>query len=522
MEKSLVSSPASSCITNPRTNVSLATQGLNLEAWYLGESQKDSPTENIQRAFDRAKQFHEATFKGRNANQSWLSTASSMSDVLAVLYESQNRYDKIAACKSKKVTLNQEELSLKIAQAVAEIGSVLPEVNFVACQLYPVQAIQQTLADAYTHIVAFCIQATKWYHDVSRNRARKLWHAIANPWPLEFQDTRIAIDTCFRRLREQSALAHQTETRAIHAKVCEVLAISTHGHPSLCQPDLGYDASKTTVYMEDTGSSDDVRIVINLESVSVFFDSIPIDASRAVKTGLVTRDRRRTRGSELLGAIWDKPALHKWISSPKSAILRVDSPFARQDAALDFALDIIEMARLAKIRLVLYLGVDINKGPVLISDVLRSLTLQIIEQNPDILAKARIQHEQFKNSENVDDWLQLLVALASSLPRLVLVLDAQENSTAILDVVSGLKEGLDARKADVSLKVMILTRQMSEDTASALLTPWAGCSGQLVVCNSRGLDRRPVRYSSRGPPRGSKSSDEGPDQAKRLLLAAWS
>lgn len=399
---------------------------------------------------------------------------------------------------------------------------MLPEVNFVACQLYPVQAIQQTLADAYTHIVAFCIQATKWYHDVSRNRARKLWHAIANPWSLEFQDTKIAIDTCFRRLREQSALAHQTETRAIHAKVCEVLTISTNGHPNLCRPDLDNDASKSTKYMIDTASGDDVRIAISLESVSVFFDSMPIDASRAVKTGLIMRDRRRSRGSELLGAVWDKPALHQWISSPKSAILRVDIPFARQDAALDFSLDIIDMARLANVHLILYLGVDINKEPVLIPDILRSLALQIIKQNPDILAKARIQQEQFKNSEDIADWLQLLVTLVSCLPRLVLVLDAQENSTAILDVVSCLKKELDARKAGVLLKVMILTRQMSENIASALLMPWAGCFGQLVVCNSRGLDRRPVRYSSRGPPRGSGSRDEGPDQARRLLLASWS
>lgn len=388
---------------------------------------------------------------------------------------------------------------------------MLPEVNFVACQLYPTRAIQQTFADAYTHIVAFCIKATEWYHDVSRNKARKLWHAIANPWSLEFQDTKIAIDTCFRRLREQSNLAHQTETRAIHTKLCEVLPISTHGNPGLCRQGQGGGAA--------TGG--DVRIVIDFESISACFDSLPIDAGRAVKTGLIMRNRRRARGSELLAAIWDKPTLHQWISSAKSAILRVDSPFARQDAALDFSLDIIEMARLAKVPIILYLGVGTNKRPVLITDVLRSLALQIIEQNPEILANARMQQEQFQNSGNVTDWLQLMVALMSSLPRLALVLDAQENSTAILDLVSRLKEELDACKADVLLKVMILTRQMPQDTASVLLAPWAGCSGQIDVCNSREL-ARPVRYSSRGPSRGSRTGDEGASQARKMLLAAWS
>lgn len=388
---------------------------------------------------------------------------------------------------------------------------MLPEVNFVACQLYPTRAIQQTFADAYTHIVAFCIKATKWYHDVSRNKARKLWHAIANPWSLEFEETKMAIDTCFRRLREQSMLAHQTETRAIHAKVHEVLTISTHGHPGPGRQRQG----------DGVATDGDVRIVFDFESISAFFDSIPIDAGKTFKTGLIMRDRRRARGSELLAAIWNKPALHQWISSPKPAILRVDNPFARQDAALDFSLDIIEMARLAKVPIILYLGVGINKGPVLVTDVLRSLALQIIKQNPEILANARIQRGQFKNNGNVTDWLQLIVSLVSSLPRLALVLDAQENSTAILDVVSRLKEELDVRKAGVLLKVMILTRQMPQDTASALLTPWTGCSGHIDVCNSRGLDR-PVRYSSRGPSRGPRTDDEGPNQARKLLLAAWS
>lgn len=67
------------------------------------EHNRDSPTETVQRTFIRAKQFHEAAFKGRYARDSWFSKTSSMSDVLAVLHESQNRYDKKIASKSKKV-----------------------------------------------------------------------------------------------------------------------------------------------------------------------------------------------------------------------------------------------------------------------------------------------------------------------------------------------------------------------------------------------------------------------------------
>lgn len=66
------------------------------------EHNRDSPTETVQRAFLRAKQFHEVALQGRNAGESWFSKASSMSDVLAVLHESQNRYDTKVASRSKK------------------------------------------------------------------------------------------------------------------------------------------------------------------------------------------------------------------------------------------------------------------------------------------------------------------------------------------------------------------------------------------------------------------------------------
>lgn len=166
------------------------------------------------------KQFCEAIFKGSNAGESWLlTTAASMSEVLPVLYQSQNRYDKKVASKSENVT----------------IGGMME-----SCRLKN-QSLQSS----------------------SRN---------------------LCLFSCFRRLREQSILAHQAETRAMRAQVCEVLTTSTRGHPSLHRPDLGYDAPRATKYMEETAIGDEFQIGINLESISACFDSIPIDASRAVKT----------------------------------------------------------------------------------------------------------------------------------------------------------------------------------------------------------------------------------------------
>lgn len=121
--------------------------------------------------------------------------------------------------------MNHEELSNKIAQAFAEIGAVLPEIDFVAQKLYPVKSIQITLARVYAQILEFCMRATRWYDKIRRSPVKKVLSAVLKAWPLEFQDIRLNIDTQFRRLREQSAVAHQAETRDIHAKINDIRVV---------------------------------------------------------------------------------------------------------------------------------------------------------------------------------------------------------------------------------------------------------------------------------------------------------
>jgi hypothetical protein len=124
-----------------------------------------------------------------------------------------------------QVTLNYEELSSKIAQCFAEIGSVLPEAEFIAQRLYPVKNIQTTLASIYVQIIEFCIRATRWYDRMQTNFVRKALHSALRSWPLEFEDIKFNIDTHVRRLREQSTLAHQAETRDMHREMSDILKI---------------------------------------------------------------------------------------------------------------------------------------------------------------------------------------------------------------------------------------------------------------------------------------------------------
>lgn len=106
-----------------------------------------------------------------------------------------------------------QELSSKIAEAFATIASVLPEMDFISRQLYPVPRIQHTLATLYAHVIDFCITAVKWYQKATKGFLRKAFAAIKTPWPLEFEHIVRQIKETTTRLREQAAVAHQAETR---------------------------------------------------------------------------------------------------------------------------------------------------------------------------------------------------------------------------------------------------------------------------------------------------------------------
>jgi hypothetical protein len=239
-----------------------------VQSWYGPGSGSCSPLDVAQHAYQRALQFHQKEFAHASRDViPWLTTTSSVQDVLDTLAKTQQaylnkkrgrrkvttatiswwkelstrmmQYDRVidtfissnpeyaalvwGAMKFLfTATINHDELSSKIAQAFAEIGEVLPEVEFISKSLYPTERIQLTLSNVYAQIVEFCIRATKWYDKMRRSSLKKVFSAVVKPWPLEFQDIKMNIGSQVRRLREQSAVAHQAETREMHIKLSEM------------------------------------------------------------------------------------------------------------------------------------------------------------------------------------------------------------------------------------------------------------------------------------------------------------
>lgn len=407
------------------------------------------------------------------------------------------------------MTLNHEELSIKVAQAFAEIGSVLPELDFIARDLYPVQRIKETLAHTYAYIIEFCILATKWYDDVSRSTRRKMWHAFANPWPLKFEGIKISIDTCFKRLREQSSLAHQAETRVIHAKVSQVTEI-------LMNSALAGQLSPNTPPTARTA------VPLTPEQMFIYLENIPLNPAETLVSGVMMRDRRRARGRALFEAIWTSPKLQQWVSSPDPELLHVEGSHIRKEASLDFALDIVEIVKASKIPIVWYLGEGAEGQQVSATDILRSLVRQLIEQAVDAVSKAEsVREEAFRRSKSAEDWLRILVAVAASLRQLVVIVDARENTEAILNIVSRLKEELDGQKVGIVCKVIALTCELSPQVASSLSTRWVGHYGQLDIRETGSPRRTRVAYSPRSRTLGSRSGRVTSNEGKLSFQQLW-
>lgn len=337
------------------------------------------------------------------------------------------------------------------------------------------------------------------------------------------------IDACFKRLRDQSSLAQQVETRVIHTKVSEILTISSAGQ---LKTDLRYGHVHCVIPMPGTTSSE-MPVLLSFERISNLLESVPFNPAQAFDSALLMRDRRRARGHILLEAMWTSPMLRDWVSSPSSAVLRVNDSFRRKEAAVDFALDMIQMAQTAGIPVIWYLGVDAQEQAASISavDVLRSLARQLVEGPLRGKTGATgLSGEEFGDCETAAEWLVVLGSLVAMLDRIVVVIDARESADGVLSTVGQLKQKLDAQGAKVVCKILVLTCGVSAKEASALpilSSPPSLCSSSTERHSELDMDvftlarvsRAP--HSPRGRTRNHRNGGRASDQAKFSVQQLW-
>ncbi|KAJ4213845.1 hypothetical protein NW759_010840 [Fusarium solani] len=400
------------------------------------------------------------------------------------------------------VTLNHQELASKISEAFCAISEALPEVDFLASELYPIPRMQSTLATIYTHIIDFCTRALRWYSKTRGSFIRKTLAAIKDPWALEFDDVVRQIHRTTARIREQAAVAHQAETRYVSSVVSQVqqevlklqrerrVPVSSHGAllngatlPSSSRPSfLG-------------------RTPLVIKEMAKYFLSVPFKPEKALDLGTTLRDRRRMRGNPVPDQLWTSAKLRSWISQPGSALVQIQGNLVAADASRDFALDIVELAKGAGLPLAWYVSSQLVK-PMTVPDIWRSLVWQALEKNSDSSSYKNLTESNFNSCVTEDDWISLLVAVLAEMPRVVLVIDSHQDERKTRETIRKFWNTFTERKVTTTVKMLLLTYSNPGTPMPSMLPN----DDVEFYSLKMGHDRRPgmARASMYGSPRGRR------------------
>lgn len=517
--------------------------------------------EIVKQAYGRALDFHRLTFGPDATSTSWISNSSSIQDVLDVLAATRARYEAKSSKRWRSVavvvswwklmssrmmqyervvdtlvssnpeyaalvwgamkflftvTIHHEEVSSKLAQAFAEIGAVLPEVNFVAQKLYPIEGIQVALANAYAQIIEFCIRATRWYDRIRRNIVKRVLGAVTKTWPLEFQDIRHNIDVQFRRLRELSIVAHQAETRAIHTKIAEIKVLLDTS--TSVQQAFGSEA--TTVRANPSIVS---TLPFIKERVSRYLECNTIEPHQTLQLATVMRDRRRARGAITPHGTWALLQLREWISKPESSLLQFQGSSLRSEQSRDFAIDLIQLVKSVKLPVIWFLAPTTATRTPSIIDILRSLIQQITDQylrNPD---SCWLNDSHFKDCATENDWINLFVSVLGLVPSIIIVIDTHQDASEMVGTVCQFWRKMEQRSCTTVVKMLILTYGATNTALQQLPVLKAGIDPgrykTAIGMRTRPRQTRIVsRFQGRGDREGRSSQTLGPETLKPFVL----
>ncbi|CAM1509858.1 Fc.00g001930.m01.CDS01 [Cosmosporella sp. VM-42] len=427
-------------------------------------------------------------------------------------------------------TLQHQELASKISEAFESICDALPEIDFLANQLYPVSHIQRTLAIMYTHIIDFCIRALKWYRKATRGFFRKTWAAIKDPWALEFEDVVRQIQGTTRRIREQAEVAHQAETRHVTEVVEEVrlevrrLRERKGGRDGGVGPEM--EMGKILFGTGNPSLLNQLSILGTLpfipERMSKYFLSIPFNPEKAYSIGTALRNRRRARGGSISDSdgIWKSVKLRDWISQPGSALVQLQGSVINADASRDFGLDIVDLMKSTGLPVAWYLGSPLpstdSKGSMAVRDIVRSFVQQVLEQHKGGFANSNLSESAFASCSTEEDWLRLLIGVLSQLPRIALIIDSHDDAAHIFEAVRHFWNVVEECKTTTVIKMLLLTYPTPGASTAVYLK-----DDKILHCSiSLGQGRRPgtMRVSLAGNAKGRRRAVSGAVKGGPALL----
>lgn len=253
--------------------------------------------------------------------------------------------------------------------------------------------------------------------------------------------------------------------------------------------------------------------------MSKYFLSIPFDPEKALSHGRAMRNLQRARGNSSWDEMWTSTKLRSWISQRGSAVVELQGSLAEPDTSRHFAFDIIDLVKSTELPLAWYVSSRVPstslKGPMTVTDILRSLLQQLLAQNKEVFVGSSLKESEFASCSTEEEWLRLFVAVLVEFPRVILILDSHGEGLQVFDAVRKFWVMVDERKMKTATKMLLLTYPAAGALTPAILpNDDIASSFTMTLGHSRSQMRDNVRDQRRTLPR----LGGGPSQFKPFVL----
>ncbi|KAK6508673.1 hypothetical protein TWF506_010752 [Arthrobotrys conoides] len=368
--------------------------------------------------------------------------------------------------------MNHEELVVQLAKGITKIAEVMPRTELRAI-LYPTAQMRHSIQTLYALIIEFLLRALKWYRQPTLKRAIS---SIAKPFALQFKDVLEDISEQSRQIDQLAAAASQAELRDMHIMI----------------------ASMKSLLIEEI--SPGIRD-LQLSSALDFVDKTRyIDPEATLRYCRLLSNRRSEPNRYVVDAKI-LSTLRKWVTVNTSSTIVIKGTSVRLPAQYrDFGADLIHCAKQPTIPLIWALEAacapaDSDRDQISSAvDLLKYLVSQILKLNSNTMPR-NVNASIFRTASTEVEWFNLLTALLSTLPRVIIVVDAAligerfSDDISWIDAFVGVFNDLRMRNVTTIVKVVLL----NFDTTSACTSKFTLLS--LRAARGRG---RALNGSSRG------------------------
>lgn len=178
----------------------------------------------------------------------------------------------------------------------------------------------------------------------------------------------------------------------------------------------------------------------------------------------ITMKKRRQARQYSPASVWASIPLHEWTSGQESTALLLQASQRRSGGCRDFIVDMIEVLQLAGFPVIWYLSCSPDpagaaSAPTNLTDIFKTLIHQLFDVYQHSSASWTLNEGHFRACQSADDWLRLLAATIGQVPRIMLIIDANEDNSVLRDGINQLWEEIKEQKIDTIIKIILLTAQ---------------------------------------------------------------